>query len=36
MYSSDVVRDAFARRREGCTQRAISERTGVSLGQLRK
>jgi transcriptional regulator with XRE-family HTH domain len=36
MYASDVVRDAFALRREGWTQRAIADRTGVSLGQLRK
>lgn len=36
MHSDDKVRAVFALRREGVIQREIADRTGVSLGQVRK
>jgi hypothetical protein len=36
VHSDDKVREAFRLRREAVIQREIAERTGVSLGQIRK
>jgi hypothetical protein len=36
VHSADKVREVFRLRREGVIQRDIADRTGVSLGQVRK